>query len=334
MKNTYSGKDFLGEKKIDSLLSAVKETQDLLKNEKNIDLILMFAPSKEFVLPEYIPDYYSERKGKNLNLDVFIKKCKEKRINYIDFNSILDSLKKSSKYPVYYKKGEHWSYISMIQAGINMVSYIEKVRRVDMPDIQISSIEVSDTARHFDNDQGDAMNLLFSSSDEKFYYPKLKFNSSLKHKPRVLAIADCYYQQFYQSPIADSCFFNGGDLWFYNRQSQSKITGYKNILDIDKFETLNNQEVIIHMITNHNLKDFGFGIFEELELMVNKSKYEEYKKELELKNKLFNEEVQKVISRIKSDKKWLEQVKNDAKNRGLTTDKMIERTAKYVVNNR
>lgn len=334
LEQTYSGDDFLGVKKIDSLLTKVKYTQNLLKKQLNIDLIIGFAPSKEFVLPEFIPDYYANRKGDSLNIDWFVNQSRQLKINHIDFNQVLREIKDTSEYPVFYKRGEHWSHYSMILAGKHLINYIENLRGIDMPDFYISGIEHSDTARYVDNDQGNAMNLLFESNLDDWVYPQITFDVKNKTKPNVLAIADCYYQQFHKSLIADNCFKNKGKLWFYNRQEQSKETGYRDIVEVNKYETIIEQDVIIYMFTNQNLKDFGHGFFDEIEQLVDKSKFEELQAQKKKERVAYLAEVEQTIERIKGDVEWYAMIKRQAVKRGMTTEKMLERSAKYIIDNR
>jgi len=335
IENTLTGKDFIGESRVDSILNKVKEIQYLLKKKLNIDLITVYAPSKEFVIPEYIPERYLNDKIGLSNKEYFIKKSKEIGLNYLDLNKFMVDLKNTSPYPVYYKQGEHWSYYSMILAGKHLVNYIEKLRKIDMPDINIVGIENSDTARFFDNDQGDAMNLLFDIKQEGIVYPKLQINNKNKIQPNVLAIADCYYLHIFRSPVADSCFNNGGDFWFYNRQKSSKKYGdEQDISVVNKHEVIIKQDIIIHMLTNHNLKDFGFGFFDEIESLIDESKHQEQLAKKQIDNFAYEEDVKATIARVKANSEWFEQVKTEAKKRNLTIEKMLDQTAKHVIKNR
>lgn len=335
IENTISGKDFIGEARIDSILTKVKETQIKLKNELNIDLITVYAPSKEFVIPQFIPKRYSNNKIGQTNTECFIKKSKRIGLNFVDLNEFLINFNDTSYYPAYYKQGEHWSYYSMIKSGIYLVDYIEKIRKIDMPDINIVGLENSDTARYFDNDQGDAMNLLFDLKQDRIVYPILSFNESNKIKPKVLAIADCYYLHIFRSPIADNCFKNGGDFWFYNRQLSSKKYGdEQDISVVNKHQEIIKQDVIIHMITNQNLKDFGFGFFDEIDNLLEESKYKDFINKKEGLNKEFEEELARVVSRIKKNKEWFDNVKKEAKSRKISIEDMLERSAKHVIKSR
>ncbi len=326
--NTYSGKDFLGKNKIDELLLKTKKIQNELKEKYNIDLIVVYAPSKEFLLPEYLPERYRNIKRTTTNIEYFLEESEKMGINYIDFNKFFFSLKDTCKYPIYYKQSEHWTYYTMCLAADSLVRYIEKLRNIDLPDVRISRLLESDTTGFVDYDQGEAMNLLFKLKQDNVVYPEFVFNSKGKIKPKVLSIADCYFQQIYQSPIADSCFNFNSDFWFYYKESQSKTRGSRDINQINKRKILLDQDVVILSHTNHTLNQFGYGFIDEFESIVDSVKNI---KELNTEKE---KEIQKIIKKIKNNREWFQNVKKQAKERGKSIDEMLRINAIYTLRNR
>ena len=179
------------------------------------------------------------------------------------------------------------------------------------------------------------MNLLFDIEQKGIVYPQLEFNMENKTTPKVLAIADCYYLHIFRSPVADSCFSNGGDFWFYNRQKSSKKYGdEQDISVVNKHEVIKQQDIIIHMLTNHNLKDFGFGFFEEIDVLLDDKKYKEQQSSKKVENTFSQKDFERTMARIKKDPEWLKKVDEEAKKRNIPLDSMLARTAKYVIKSR
>jgi hypothetical protein len=173
------------------------------------------------------------------------------------------------------------------------------------------------------------MNLLLDIPQENLIYPILKFNSNGKTKPKVLGIADCYYQQMYYSPIIKNCFDTQSSLWFYYKRSYER-SEEKKMDQINKHETIINQDVIIIMHTNHTLKQFGYGFLDELEKRIELAD-KDYKS---LPN-IFNEkEINKIINKIKENQKWFENVKKQAIKRNISIDNMLRKSAIYTINQR
>ena len=326
---SYSGVDFLGKKKIDNLMEKTKKVQDKLKNKFGIDLIILYAPSKELLLPEYFPERLNYIERKNNNIDYFLKKSKELGINYIDYNNYFRTLKDTTNIPIYYKQGEHWTYYTMCWATDTLTRYIEKIRNIDIPDVKFVGSETTDKPRFFDYDQGDAMNLMFDIKQDNLIYPILEFDTIQKSKPNVLAIADCYYLQMYNSPIAKKCFSKNSNLWFYYRQSYER-TGNKEMNEINIHNTILNQDVIIILHTNHTLKQFGYGFIDELEQRI-ELEDKDFKK---LPHSYNKKDIPDVIKTINKNKLWYNSVKEQAKERNISIDSMLTRAAIYYLKNK
>ena len=330
IKGTYIGSDFLGEKKIIDYLTQVKGFQNRLKKEHDIDLILLYAPSKEFIIPEFFPERYQNLKRSTTNIEFFSEKSKELKLNYIDFNEFFRTLKDTSRLPTFYKQGEHWTYATMCLSAKLLVKYIENLRGIDMPDITFNGFVKSDTTRYFDYDQGDAMNLLFKIPQGEVYYPEILIDTVGKVKPRVLGIADCYYSQIYNTDIANNCFYKGGDIWFYYEQTEPKNGKIKKLVEVNKREELLKQDVIVILHTNHTLNQFGFGFFEDLEALLDPDKSDAIAK----KDKLYEEEIKKIIVRIKNDKEWYSNVVKMAEGRNISINYMLRKSAVFVIKRR
>ena len=83
----YVGEDYIGEENIDRKIRKLKFVQEYLKEEKNIDLILVFEPGKASFYPENIPDRYLDNIAANTNFNSFQKKAIEHEVKFIDFKT-------------------------------------------------------------------------------------------------------------------------------------------------------------------------------------------------------------------------------------------------------
>jgi len=164
----YTGGDFLGEQMIDKRVRKLKFVQKYLKEEHNIDFVLVFEPSKASFYPEYIPDKYIEKSHSKNNYKTFVQKASDHRIRYIDFNEWFKQMKGTQDYPLYAPYGTHWSLYGMSFAADSLINYIEDIRQVDLNDMSIDSLEIEYTARKPDYDMGSAMNLLFRLPEKEY----------------------------------------------------------------------------------------------------------------------------------------------------------------------
>lgn len=169
---SYYGEDFIGVDSIRHRMERLKYIQNRLA-KMNKTLLMVFAPGKASFYPEFIPDEL-KRVKKITNYEQHLRMAKKMGINYIDFNRYFMDHKRSSPYPLYPKHGIHWSYYGSCLAADSIVKYLERIRKIDMPNITWNKVEM-DNPRENDYDIGDGLNLLFTLKGEKLAYPVLQF---------------------------------------------------------------------------------------------------------------------------------------------------------------
>lgn len=259
---TYYGMDFLGESKIEELTHQWKSIQDTLK-QKGIDLVVILAPGKGSFYPEYIPDAYKRvRKGKT-NYEVFKKEFNKQAITHIDMHSWFESMKKTSKYPLFSKTGIHWSAYGQFLAADSISSFVSVRCKTAIPHFVLDRMILPDTTGADDDDIEVGMNLFADIPDLKLAYPKTHPSRVLKPgDPKVLVVADSFYWGLFNAGLSN-LIFNNGEFWYYNEQifpaSYTKETLVK---DQHLDQKLKKNKVVFLLITDANLHKFGFGFVE------------------------------------------------------------------------
>ncbi len=322
------GKDFIGEEKINSIISKVKFLQDTLQ-KLNINLIPVFAPSKARFFPEYIPDRYKIDKNAQTNYDYFIKACKQKNVEFIDFNDYFIKSKDTAKYPLYPQCGTHWSVYSFVNAADSLKRYIEKKRNIELNKIVYTGLEISDSLHDPDCDMGKALNLFSPPEHYPMAYQKYYFEKNPKKaRPKVLTIADSYYYGIFMTRIPKFIFSYGG-FWYYYKHVFPKVNGEtRDIKDIDVYSEILNQDVIFIMNTECNLNYFSSGFVNDAYVMFNKGMgcYKQVKDSLD-----FEKAVIIMEKNIKGQKEWFEKIKKQAKKLNRPVDEMLRENAEYML---
>lgn len=258
--HNYIGKDFV-EKKVENL----KVLQKLLQEKYGIELLLVFEPGKAHFSPENIPNRYQPTVKTTSNYEAFTAACDRAGVHYLDLNGYFFRRKATSPHPLYSKYGVHWSSYGLWQAADTLARYIEHECRINLPDIVFAGDSNSKYNKDLDFDMEPAMNLLFTLPHETLNFPICYFrhDDSSFTQPRVLTIADSYYWSIWNSGIAENL-FSDNTFWYYN------LTVYPNIWDpiewVDKSklkEVIENKDVILLMITDANLYNFGWQFVEE-----------------------------------------------------------------------
>ena len=310
----YYGTDFVGYDSILHRMQRLKFVQDTLM-KLNKDLILIFAAGKGSFYPEFFPEKYKAERG-TTNYKTYVNLAEKFKIPYIDFNRYFVENKNKKQYPLYPQYGIHWSYYGMGLVADSIIHFIEKKRNIDMPDLYWNDVKIAQP-KEIDYDIADGMNILHRLKSFDMAYPDYQFQpDSGKIKPRVLVISDSYYWGMYNFGISNA--FSNSHFWFYNRQIYPD--SFQTPLEtnqVDLREQINNHDVIILMATEATLPDFGWGFIKNT-FNYYKGKKSSVVDDAEFQTKIFN-----MKNYIRTDEKWMEDIKRKAIENNVSVDSML-----------
>lgn len=303
----YLGINYVGEYQILNTLNKINKIQNKLQ-EKNIDLILVFAPGKASFFPEYIPKKYDKIKKSISNYDVFTQKAKELKIPHIDFNKFFVNLKPIYKDEIFSKSGIHWGEFAVSLAIDSLVNYIEQKRNIDMPDYEVKK-SYREEIFFKDRDISDAMNLLFEYPSYSLPYVEYSIVESKKQivKPKLLIVGDSYASRIQESPLIN-LLFSKVELWYYNRGIVPPRKQYNSVNQLRIQDEIDKFDVVILLSTETNLYKFDFG-FSDSYFINNIKNYNYY------------------LKRIAEDEKWMKEIEKEAKQLNITIDSNLRRNA-------
>jgi hypothetical protein len=212
----YKGREFMGEQVLNDTIAKIKQLQDTLRLfDKH--LIIVMAPSKPRIYPEFLPDSVGPDPGEKTNYEFFSRRFKETGVNYINFSPIFEAKKKESEYLLFPQLGVHWSRLEAVRAADTMINYMATISGVDIPRIKIKSIIKKDTLEDPDNDIINSMNLLWYPEFKKMGYPEIEIIEKNKVKKNIIVVADSYWWDIYLRDIPKKVFENN-EFWYYNKE--------------------------------------------------------------------------------------------------------------------
>ncbi len=109
LKDFYGGTNFNAEelKRIkDNILHMHKELQKI-----KIHFLLVVAPNKHTIYPEYLPANIQQLRGRITQLDQVTQVLNNSGVDFIDLRSKLLTEKERTTYPLYYRTDTHWNNI-------------------------------------------------------------------------------------------------------------------------------------------------------------------------------------------------------------------------------
>lgn len=314
----WTGIDFVGEELIDLKFRQFRFIQKHLKEIFDIDLVLVLEPGKASVYPEDIPSKYKKAAAGKSNYDYMRKRAEELGINLIDMNAWFIDIKNTVDYPLFPKQGTHWSEFAMWYAADSLISYIEAIREIDLPEVVIDSMDYSMELRSSDYDVGVTLNLLFELEHGEMPYPQYHFREDSTHtKPNVLAIADSYYWNIFNTRIPENLFSQPAFWYFYKKIYPDSYFGEKYVQDINLKTEIEKQDVIFFMATERFLYKIDRGFIDDM-------------------IKLYG--ISSSMNRITRHKtsilnlgSWFTDVIRKARKKNISTGEMLERDARYML---
>ncbi len=261
----YTGKDFIGEATITRTMNKLKFIQDHLKENFDIDVILIFEPSKARIQPEFIPENYLKDGITVSNYEFFKQKAEDFDINYLDLNAYLKQVSDTIRYPVYPPYGIHWSEHTMSFITDTLISFIETTRKIDMPEFSVETRFVQDSISDSDYDAGMTSNLLFKMDQQPLPYPFFTFYpDTTKTRPGVLAVADSYYWNIFNTRVPENLFENQA-FWYFNAKVYPDFY-FDEVWteDLDLKTEVKKQDVILLGITERFLYKFGWRFVDQI----------------------------------------------------------------------
>lgn len=318
--NAVTGADFVGDEYINIQTQKMKVLQTELK-KKGIDFFVVLAPGKGSFYSEFIPNkIMNSAKPESTNYACYKKMFVEQEVNCLDLNSNFLSIKNTEKYPLYSTTGVHWTEYGCYIASREIVSYIENIRKINLPEIKLQSIEMIDMSGRYSTDYDAAclMNIFTTVPHPTYGIPKLQFVSdSSTTRPRFLCIADSYFAGITNTTIPTNVFSDYQYWLYFNRI----YPGNKKVAELNLKNEIEKRDVICLLSTDASLAPFPFGFVDKA--------YELYAKKdatyYSLKNKEFQYKILKTIENIHKNKEWKSSLIESAKRKNISElDEYIE----------
>ena len=255
----YKGDDFLA-KQVQNLIAF----QNVLR-EKGKHFLVLLPPSNASIFPEFYPRKYQgivARKSDRLALS---ESLEENQIPYIDFQ-YFSTLKNQVPYPLYPKKGLHWSHYGATWAADTLKKQIESLLGTTLPVMSFDQLEVTDKLRAPDDELGKILNVLQEVQYDSMAYPQIQYVSdSTTKRPNVLVIGDSYYRVLFDLGIPQELFAPESKYWHYFHEVISPR--HPNGFPLDKRKELvqgaiDQSEIIIFQASETNVHRLGFGFAE------------------------------------------------------------------------
>ena len=288
------------------------------------ELLIIEAPSKTHVYPEFMPKRYREiYEAEPFSIqEYYVELYKENHINHIDFLSYFKSIKDEFPYPLYSLYGTHWAESMVPFVADSILRKIEEILDVELPHIEIVDQNITSTYSKQDGELENLTNLVFPLPKPALPQPVFRLSDTIgKSKPNVLVVADSYFIQLHESCFVDC--FNQLEYWKYNREVFDKNVTFKSdiVTYTDAYDVIDNADIVIIMSTAPYAYNYLFGFCGSV------NDYFE-----DAGGKLMEMKIEGLIEYIKSTPEWYESIKKQAEEKNVPIEDMLRSNAIYTIN--
>lgn len=315
----YFGDDYKGVDSIKEEVRKAKLVADSLE-AYGIKLLLIFAPCKESVYPEFLPESVLRTKKKLRNYETYVAECSRQSVGFLDFVQLFGDLKKKAKAPLFPKSGSHWSYFAECFVVDTTIKRMEHLLNTDLPNIICDHFALYPTARFRDADIFLKSGLDLPITEQLAYAENIGYTSTATERPQeILAVGDSYFRGFFYLSAMQTAFGNSVQ-WYYNNSIIPESPANKEVWELDlKSEILKHKAIVI-LCNETNLTSLGNGFIDNAYRMFNDPQtYYHDKKESDLLNKY--------RKMIRKDEELLTMLTREMHQRGISLDSIITLTA-------
>jgi len=300
----------------------IEKTLVLIDSLRNHGTAFLFveAPSKTWIYPEYMPQTYQDSIMPFCVQDYYTQLFEQNGIPHIDFISYFKSLKGKTDYPLYTRYGTHWAESTMPFVADSVLKKIGSLIGQEMPRIICVDENLTTAYSKQDGEIESLMNLLLPIRKPALPKPIMTLSDTTLRKPNILVIADSYFIQLHESTFADA--FDRCEYWKYNDEVITKKIEFLGKVKYypDVYKVIDEVDLVMVITTSVYAYDYMFGFCETAQNAFSDRDSESMEKQ-----------IQNVIHRIKSTPEWLESVKQQAVEKGLSLDEMLRANAIYTI---
>ncbi len=260
----YYGESFIGnynnKVKVEKLVSISNYL-----NKLNKKLIIVFAPGKASMYPQYIPDEVKKTKNDSTNYFVLKKQIEETNLNFIDFNDYFIKYNDTSSHTLMGRIGVHWTKFAAHIASDSIIRFMEKISSIDIVDKKYISIEKTYNPRDPDDDIAQSMNLLWNPKGDLYSYQNIEYIKDGKVKPRVSVISDSFWWTINGNGTPWNQFSEYYFMYYYKHtyDIEKELNSY--VSDDNLIHYIDNTDYIILLSTEANFSWFPYGFIEHFE---------------------------------------------------------------------
>ncbi len=250
------------EKDLRDVCGGVRELQDRLK-ERGVAFLLVVAPSKAEILPEYLPAGIdvAGRAGKRSARDDLAALLDEYGIHHLDMNETFKEWKAAGAPPLFAKGGTHWNHYAAARVVGMILDALREQGKRSMPVLKVTGAVTNSVVWGADNDLGDLLNLWTSPQFAGPQIHPVLEKAVSDPLPDILFIGDSFVLTLTRV-MDDEGLYRKRDTFYYFNRRYAYPGKVEEPIDKAKFDLaaeLEGRDAVVIEINEYWLPRIGFG---------------------------------------------------------------------------
>lgn len=316
----YYGESFVGQKRIDAVVSRLQSVDSAFK-KMGKTLLVVFAPGKASFYPEHIPDRY-HRVNDSTNYKGYRDAISNSGLHFIDFNAWFIANKSTSPYLLYPKTGIHWSDYGAVLAIDSINRYLGRVHGYDPVEVFWDEFYQNDSISGVDGDIEAGMNILCSIPKPRPRYPKLQYFQDGRDKIKLLNIGDSFFWNIFGKDICKQLFDTTSFGFYFHEVHSPYVNGIMDRDQIDVKSLIGHHDVVMLLNTEGTMLNFPFDF--------DRIAYDLYCTELSDTSR-YNRKLAELKNQIRTTPEWFKLVKEKSEQSGKPLEETIQTEALFVL---
>lgn len=301
-------------------LSRLKTVQDLLA-QRGTQLFVLICPAKDIVYPENLPQGGPYTMSDGLRaIDYYPQAFAENGIHFIDVCNWFQQIRDTVSYPLFPKRGMHWSNIACVHAADSIFRYMEHLTGKNMPDMTIGPM-YHDATRKPDDDLERNLNLVWGilPAEQNYYADVEVTTDSTTQKLNLITMGDSFFWNMCFALPMDSLFASH-PYWYYF-STIFYDPEHTNVSQINLMEELDRADVVMISLSATQLYDINHGFLSQAMLCL-KSRHPAN----------LNAVLDEIKREMQANDEWYQLLVNKAAEQGKPLEQVMDEDALYMFN--
>ena len=251
-----------------------KKVLDLKKLQKKSEqfgaaFVVLIAPSKASVYPEYIPEKHVLEKNEDTktNYEHLAQLLGKHHINHFDSHAFLVEKKETQEYELFARGGTHWNYYAACLVAEDFTIMLERISNKNLVNVSCDSTAVDNTSVGTDRDLTDLTNLWNDSSiDGRIAHPLFNVKAQEEeYRPDILFVGDSFMHTIL-AIMEHGPMYKSRELYYYYNTVHSRPENTESTIDrtaINWEKDVFSKDIIVIEVSETGIPELGFGFVED-----------------------------------------------------------------------